>query len=129
MTRAVEDYSSLLEYVIAPDATLEEAKSMMEQGGVRHLPVLEGDRVLGMITLSDLFVHGHLLGADDDSAVRELMARELYVVDGRTPLAEVARTMVQRRVGSAIVTRAGKPAPMFTATDALRALADVLEAS
>lgn len=128
MARVVEDYSSPLEYVIAPDATLEEAKGMMEQGGVRHLPVLEGDEVLGMITLSDLFVHGHLLGMDDDSAVRDLMARELYVVDSRTPLAEVARTMVQRRVGSAIVTRAGKPSALFTATDALRALADAAEA-
>lgn len=129
MTRVVNDYMTPLVYVLSPEATLQEAQDMMSQSGVRHLPVVDGEAVLGIVTLSDLFVHGHLLGTGDAVPVKDLMSRELYQVEGTADLGEVARTMATRRVGSAIVLHGGKPAGVFTATDALRALADALGAT
>ncbi len=127
-TRVVDDYMTPLVYVLAPEDTLAEAQDLMSQSGVRHLPVVEGEAVLGIVTLSDLFVHGHLLGTGDAVPVKDLMSRDLFSVDGSAALGEVARTMAARRVGSAVVLHQGKPAGVFTTTDALRALADALGA-
>jgi len=121
------DYMTPLVHVLEPDAKLAEAKALMEQHGVRHLPVIEGERVLGMVTMSDVFVLEHTLGTDDEATmVKEVMTKDLYQAEGNTPLGEVARAMVERRIGSAIVLHDGKPAGVFTTTDALRALGDAL---
>jgi CBS domain-containing protein len=40
--------------VIAPGATLGEALDRMLTGGFRHLPVVEDDRVIGMVSMRDL---------------------------------------------------------------------------
>jgi CBS domain-containing protein len=39
---------------ISPEATTDEALDQMLRGGFRHLPVLEGDRVVGMLSLRDI---------------------------------------------------------------------------
>ena len=44
-----------LETVSVPsDATIAEAARMMIEGGMRHLPVLKGDRVVGVVSIRDL---------------------------------------------------------------------------
>jgi acetoin utilization protein AcuB len=129
MTRVVDDYMKPMTHVLAPSATIEEAKGMIEANGVRHLPVVTDGQVLGIVTLSDLFVHTALLGTDDTTRVADVMSRELYTVESGAALGPVAREMSRRRVGSAIVLSQGKAAGVFTATDALRALADALGAS
>jgi acetoin utilization protein AcuB len=55
------------------------------------------------------------------------MVKDCYVVDIATPLAAVLRHMAAERIGSAVVTRKGKLAGVFTANDACRAFADYLE--
>ena len=40
--------------VIDPDATIGEALDRMFDGGFRHLPVVEGGRVIGMVSMRDL---------------------------------------------------------------------------
>jgi CBS domain-containing protein len=39
---------------IGPDDTTDAALDMMLTGGFRHLPVVEGDRVLGIVSIRDL---------------------------------------------------------------------------
>jgi CBS domain-containing protein len=39
---------------ISPEATVEDALRRMVDGGFRHLPVVEGDRVVGMLSMRDL---------------------------------------------------------------------------
>jgi CBS domain-containing protein len=39
---------------VAPDVTVEDALETMLSGGFRHLPVTEGDQVLGMVSMRDL---------------------------------------------------------------------------
>jgi CBS domain-containing protein len=39
---------------VGPDATVEEALETMLGGGFRHLPVMEGDAILGMVSMRDL---------------------------------------------------------------------------
>ena len=105
-------------YSIDAGATLAEARALMDEHGVHHLPVMEGNRIAGMLTARAVAADGPVRGA---------YAADPYVVDLHTTLPEVLHGMAERRVGSAIVTRDGRLSGVFTWVDACRAFAEHLE--
>jgi acetoin utilization protein AcuB len=111
------------------DAPLEDAHELMRQHRFRHLPVMSGGEIVGVLTDRDIkLVLGPDFGSPDE---RELRVRDAYVerpcvVPASTPVAKVARVMAQNRIGSAIVTKHGKLVGIFTVTDACRALAETI---
>ena len=40
--------------VVGPETTVEEAMAMMTDRRIRHIPVVEGERLVGMISIGDL---------------------------------------------------------------------------
>lgn len=130
MTRTIGASMTTAKYSVAPTDTLGKAKELMQLNAVRHLPVLDGGRVVGIVTLSDLYVMEAIVAADPDKThVEDAMSKELYLVAPETPLAEVAREMAARGVGSAIVVENQRLVGIFTSTDACRVLGEVLSAS
>jgi acetoin utilization protein AcuB len=111
------------------DAPLEDAHKLMREHRFRHLPVMSGGVIVGVLTDRDIkLVLGPDFGTPDE---RELRVRDAYVerpcvVPASTPVAKVARVMAQNRIGSAIVTKHGKLVGIFTVTDACRALAEII---
>ena len=111
------------------DAPLEDAHKLMREHHFRHLPVMSGGEIVGVLTDRDIkLVLGPDFGSPDE---RELRVRDAYVekacvVPASTPVAKVARVMAQNRIGSAIVTKHGKLVGIFTVTDACRALAQII---
>lgn len=114
---------------IAAEAPLSEARDFLSRHRLHHLPVLDGERLVGIVSDRDLTL---LLGRNPDFAcpgelrVRDAMATDVYVVDMSAPLDQVLDTLVMRRIGSALVTRKGRLAGVFTVTDACRELARLL---
>ncbi|HEV8685648.1 MAG TPA: CBS domain-containing protein [Gaiellaceae bacterium] len=43
---------------VSPDETLAQARLVMLHGGFRHLPVVEGAKLVGMLSMRDLFTAG-----------------------------------------------------------------------
>jgi acetoin utilization protein AcuB len=111
------------------DAPLEDAHKLMREHRFRHLPVMSGGEIVGVLTDRDIkLVLGPDFGNPDE---RELRVRDAYVerpcvVPASTPVAKVARVMAQNRIGSAIVTKHGKLVGIFAVTDACRALAEII---
>ena len=111
------------------DAPLENAHKLMREHRFRHVPVMSGGEIVGVLTDRDIkLVLGPDFGSPDE---RELRVRDAYVerpcvVPASTPVAKVARVMAQHRIGSAIVTKHGKLVGIFTVTDACRALAEII---
>ena len=116
-------------YSIDVDAPLAEAHAFLRERHFRHLPVTERGQLAGVLTDRDIkLALGPDLGSppERELAVRDVFQPESYVVDAGTTLEEVATTMAERHVGSALVTRGDRLVGIFTTTDACRALARLL---
>jgi len=111
------------------EAPLERAMSMMVEHDIRHLPVKEGSRLVGVVTDRDVkMVLDTRLGPrwERDLQVRNACLPDAYAVDLNTPLDVVLADMVKNHIDSALVLKEGKLAGIFTAQDACRAFAEFL---
>jgi acetoin utilization protein AcuB len=126
----VRDYMTSAPYSIGPDQMLTDAHALMRGHRIRHLPVLRRGKVVGIVTQRDLMLMETLPDVNPaEVPVEDAMSREVYVVSPQTPLAEVAREMAERRLGSAVVRDEGLVVGLFTVTDACRALAQLLSSA
>jgi len=122
-------YMTPFPYSIDIEAPLAEAHAFLRARHIRHLPVTEQGRLAGVLTDRDIqLVLSPELGSPSERElrVREVFQPECYVVDAAASLEEVAATLAERRIGSALVTRHDKLVGIFTVNDACRALGRVL---
>jgi acetoin utilization protein AcuB len=120
-------YMTRKPWTIARTATLTEAHLLMREHRIRHLPVMDGENVVGMVTMRDLHLIETLPGVSPDEVqVEDAMSPDVFVASERDELASVVERMSEARLGSAIVMGPGGLVGIFTAVDALRALADIL---
>lgn len=110
-------------------APIHQARLFMREHGIRHLPVMEDGHLVGIVTDRDIKL---VLGPDfaypeeSELTVRDAYLADLYVVELDEPLDNVLNAMAERHIGSAIVTRNGKLAGVFTVTDVCRTFAEYL---
>ncbi|MBK7642855.1 MAG: CBS domain-containing protein [Planctomycetes bacterium] len=110
--------------VVDARASLEEAARLMRGHEIRHLPVLHGGELVGILSQRDIYLVETLSDARaSEIRVEEAMTSELFLVDPEESVYSVASRMAARRIGSAVVARGAQLLGLFTATDALRALA------
>ena len=111
-------------YTVGVDQTLDVAHAMMRQHGVRHLPVLAGGKLVGVVSVRDLHLIETLRDVDPEkTTVDEAMTCDVYITGPDAPLEEVAATMAEHKYGSAVIVERGKVVGVFTTVDAMRALA------
>lgn len=99
------------------------AREVMDEHGIRHLPVTEKGELVGVLSQRDIAL---LEGGGVVGCVRDACVLDAYVVDVSEPLDRVLREMAERQIDSALVVRNQKLAGIFTATDACRAFAELL---
>jgi acetoin utilization protein AcuB len=123
----VERYMTPSPYTIGAEQTLAVAHEIMRRHRIRHLPVLQGGRIVGLVSLRDLHLIETLPDVQEgDVRVEEAMSQDVYAVAREAGLTDVARDMADRKLGSAVVLDQGKVVGVFTTVDALRALAELL---
>jgi acetoin utilization protein AcuB len=123
----VRDYMTADPICIGQGETVRAAHKLMRAHGVRHLPVLEGARLVGVVSQRDLYLLETLGRVDADrEPVSQAMSDPPFTVEADTPLAQVVSAMRVQKLGSAVVLDGGRLAGIFTTNDALRALEDRL---
>ena len=119
----VRDFMTATPHTIGRKQTLAVAQEKMRECGVRHLPVLEGGRLEGILSQRDAYFVETLAGATPESvAVEEAMSVDVYTATPETPLLEVATAMADHKYGCAVVMEGHHVVGIFTTVDALRAL-------
>ena len=112
--------------------TLRLADDLMNLARLRHFPVMDGDRVVGVINESDL-LHASMRSlirhpeGSPRAALGEVRVREVMkpapTVSADSSIYDAARVMVERGIECLMVLTGEKLAGLVTRTDVLRELA------
>ncbi len=114
---------------IDASATLADVLAVMSRRGIRHLPVLDGERLVGMVSDRDLkravvslttaeggeSIHARL----ERVAVSTVMTTPVETIEATFPLDEAARRMRARRISALPVMDADRLVGIVTDTDVL----------
>jgi acetoin utilization protein AcuB len=121
---------------VTKDATLAQARALLHSHRIRHLPVVEGDRLLGILTDRDIrqASPSSAAGISPDRTaaflaripVTEAMVRDVRTVSPYTTVEEAARLMIEHKIGCLPVTEADRLVGIITETDILGVLVDVM---
>ncbi len=126
--QTVQKHMTITPLVISSRRTVAEARQLMREKNIRHLPVVDDGKLVGIVSQRDLYLLETLEGIDPgNETVGEAMTSDPYAVRPDAPLEEVARTMSEHKYGSAVVVDKGFVIGLFTTVDALRALANILK--
>jgi acetoin utilization protein AcuB len=124
----VDHYMTHGPHSIGQEQTLIQAHQLMRQHNIRHLPVLHGGKLVGVLSDRDLHLIETLRDVDPERVtVEEAMSPTVYTVPPKASLDEVVREMAAHRYGCAVIVDNGKVVGVFTTVDALTAFADLLE--
>lgn len=132
----VKDRMSNKPVTISPETTVPDALTLMEKKGIRRLPVVDKDCLVGIVTLLDL-VRASPSPATSLSIwelnyllaklpVRDVMAKKVLTVSPETPIDEAAKLMREHRLGGLPVVSDGKLAGIITETDIFTAFLEML---
>jgi acetoin utilization protein AcuB len=126
----VQDVMQTKLLTVTPATTLPEALRLTTQRGVRHLPVIDGDRLVGILSDRDLkramassatSLEAHELNyLLDRLRVDEFMTRTVITIAPMFPIEAAARIMLQEKIGALPVTEDGRLVGLVTETDVLR---------
>lgn len=115
-------------HTIGQDQPLTAAHRIMRDFDIRHLPVLEGGRLVGVLSQRDLYLIESLKDVDAEHvSVSEAMSTEVFAVSPAATLRNVVSEMAIHKYGSAVVVEGDKVVGVFTTTDALGVFAGVLD--
>ncbi len=99
------------------------AAAAMRRHEIRHLPVTDGETLVGVVSERDL---GGGDEAEPDPPVSDLCVREALIVELTEPVDQVLMAMAEGHFDSALVVKRGKLAGIFTTTDACRLFSEFL---
>jgi acetoin utilization protein AcuB len=123
----IEQYMNSSPHTIGQDQPLSVAHEMMRTHGIRHLPVLHGGKLVGILSQRDLHFIETLKDVDPEHVrVIEAMSTETYAVGRRTTVRKVAAEMAEHRYGAAVVIDKERVVGIFTTVDGMRLLSDML---
>jgi acetoin utilization protein AcuB len=118
--KRIADLMTRQAWTVQLDDSVAVARRMIAEREIHHLPVLDGGVVVGMVTERDLALAGDRLGT-----VADVIA-PVHRVATDAPLDDVLDAMTAQRWDAVVVTDNGSVEGIFTASDAVRVLRDVL---
>jgi CBS domain-containing protein len=118
--------------VVDRNDDLGKVEALMATKGLRHLPVVEGGKVIAIVTQRDLFkaAMSSAMGFGEKAQkaflhsvrVKEIMVEPVITVTPETPVNEVIDLMLQKGIGCLPVVRDTQLVGIVTKTDLLRHL-------
>ncbi|HXG52470.1 MAG TPA: CBS domain-containing protein [candidate division Zixibacteria bacterium] len=107
---------------VAPEDLLVQARLKMQKGGFRRLPVVVGDRLVGIITDRDIREH---VGYLDRTPVKVAMTEKPITVTPATTVEAATHRLLKRKIGGLPVVENGRLVGIITTSDILQAFLEV----
>ncbi len=103
---------------IDPQATAQEAATIMAEKGIGSLLIMKNDEYLGILTKTDL-VKNVLAGGLDPQGTRvySVMAKPIITLDHQAPKNEAIDLMVEKKIKHLAVTKHGEIVGVLSTTD------------
>jgi acetoin utilization protein AcuB len=122
----VDDYTSPAPVFVQESTTIEDVMKLMRENNIRHIPVVEGKKAVGIISDRDVKL-ALTFDPSEKSIAKQIMVANPYAVTAEESLESVAFELSKNKFGSAIIeNEKGEITGIFTVTDALNALIEVL---
>jgi acetoin utilization protein AcuB len=126
----IKHFMSASPQAIGHDQTLKLAHERMQQSGIRHLPVLDGGVLVGVVSERDIALIGAISPPHaKDTPVEEAMSAEPYAVPPDADIIEVTAHMAEHQYGCAVIMDHNKVVGVFSSSDALQLLSALLKQS
>jgi acetoin utilization protein AcuB len=133
----VKDLMQNSVYTVSPNDMIDRVFFLLHYEKIRHLPVVEKEKVIGIVTDRDLYkalgpkssgkeseiINGETVLHVIPRKVRNIMRRGVVTIEPNDNAGKAASLMAEKRVGALPVTRKGKLIGIITATDILMAFA------
>ncbi len=125
----IEKYMTVMPHTINAKLPVKEALELMRTHRIRHLPVQHAGNLVGVLTDRDVKLATSFSDASQFK-VEDVMTPDPFTVSPKASLDEVAFEMAEHKYGCAVVKQEnGKVVGIFTATDGLRVLGEVLDSN
>jgi acetoin utilization protein AcuB len=109
---------------IGPEAACDEARRLMDEHRIRHLPVVAGGRLVGIVSDRDL---RSAASRSPGTVAGRIMSSDPVTVTSETRIEHAAQLMLDARFGSLPVVDASALVGIVTYTDLLRAFVRIIE--
>ena len=119
---------------VSPAATLAEARSLMHDNRIHHLPVVQGDTLVGLITLTNVLAATDSFLRDDNSrihaneiGIKDAMVTDVATVVINASLRHAALFLEKHKIGCLPVLDDEKLVGIITDTDFVAVAINLLE--
>lgn len=125
---AVEEFTTPNPFTAPTDATIADIQKLMKEKGIRHLPITSANEVVGIVSERDVKL---TLGLSTEFKTKiraeDIMKTDPVTVNASDSIDQVAFLMSDKKIGSVLVYDSDGFLGIFTATDALNALIEIVQ--
>ncbi len=121
----IKDRMSRQPITTTPQASVDQALGLMRTHGIRHLPVLEGGHLVGLVTDTDLRT-AWLASQLEELTVGDLMQRDPIVVQAEDTVYQAARLLYHHKLTGLPVEERGRLVGIITLADMLGVFLDLM---
>ncbi|MFQ5942486.1 MAG: CBS domain-containing protein [Anaerolineales bacterium] len=132
--RLVRDWMSSNPVTVTRETSLPEARQLMVDNGVRRLPVMDGGRLVGIVTRGDvrgaqaseatslsIWELNYLIGK---LRIKKVMTKNVISIAPDTPMRDAAQIMLENKIAGLPVVEDGELVGMITESDIFRMLVE-----
>ena len=119
---------------VTPSATLAEARTLMHENRIHHIPVVEDDELVGLVTLTNVLAATDSFLRDpqnrihaNDISIKDAMVPDVATVDINASLRQAALFMERHSIGCLPVVNDSKLVGIITDTDFVAVAINLLE--
>lgn len=126
MTR-IRDIMSSPVITVSPRNSIQEALEIMRENNTRRLPVVDRDKLVGMLVQHDIEKALRSPGRIPHTPVEWVMTKKVHYISPEHTVTEAARLMISHKISALPVIESAKVVGIITDTDLLQVLINLME--